>query len=256
MYFGTEEQKRLQRKSDDMTAWVMETPGACLTGRGLAFDDFDAIGWETVRAHLIENGHVAFRWMNPSQVQTIRETVADLGAKVFEWGGYEGDSKNLLEACCANLKRPMPTGLSLHQVDEQTLPDLQAFLSKCGISPLSGRVMLGQICPGLSSVLKDPNGRILAAGFAGMLQNRFSRLHDAAWIGLIAVCPSRRGEGLGKIVTSSVICDALKKFDANRVVGFAADENAASIAMLKAVGLSRRSEVSCIATLSSERHTR
>ena len=255
-YFGTDEHQRLQRKSDGLMEWIMQTPGACVTGRHMASDDFEALGWQTIRQHLAEDGAFGFRWITPDKQSVMRAALADTGASIFDWYGFSGEADDLTTRCSPLLARGLPDGFKTARAQGDTLIQMQKFLAEHGIIPLSTALMGGELCPALSNVIQDKSGRIVAAGFSGMLQNRFSQLADCAWMGLIAVDPECRGLGLGARITASVIIDSLSEMGAQRVVGFAAPDNGASIAMLKRVGLTPRPEKSCVAAMTETRPTR
>lgn len=255
-YFGTDEHQRLQRKSDGLMEWIMQTPGACVTGRHMASDDFEALGWQTIRQHLAEDGAFGFRWVTPDKQSVMREALADTGASIFDWNGFIGEADDLIRSCAPLLELDLPDGFQILRAQGETLAQMQEFLAGYGITPLSTALMGGELCPALSNVITDGTGRIVAAGFSGMLQNRFSQLADCAWMGLIAVDPECRGLGLGARITASVIMDSLSEMGAKRVVGFAAPDNTASIAMLNRVGLTPCPEKSCVAAMSETRPTR
>ena len=255
-YFGTEAQQRLQKKSDRLTPWIMRTPGACLTGRVMGSDDPDRLGWRIILEHLQEDGVFSFRWIDHTGLEQIGRHVEKLGATIHGWQGYCRASDDLRAEIHGNVKLSPDDGLSCEEVSRDKVAELQAFLSKQGITPLSGAVMTGDICRASSVAIRNDERKIVAAGFVGMLQNEHSPLHDHAWIGLIACDADQRGKGLGRLVTKELIRIALDKLGALHVVGFAASDNLASRSMLMGCGLRATEHASYVATLSDDRFTR
>lgn len=109
MYFGTEEQQRLQKKLDDLTPWVMKTPGACLTGRVVASDDLETLGWDLILPPLREDGLFAFCGMRPEQIEVFQDRTRDLGAQVFGWNGFMGDANAMNRAGEFGTRKARPT---------------------------------------------------------------------------------------------------------------------------------------------------
>ena len=255
-YYGTDTQQRMQRKSDRLTPWVMNTPGACLTGRVMGTDDPDRLGWDIIRDHLAEDGAYSFRWIGPAGLDRIRRETHDLGVTIHGWDGYANDAVALRRSIAAPLARDLPAGMARQVVDAAAAIDLQRFFVENQIAPLSASVLTGRICQARSIVIRAPDGMIAAAGFVGMMQNRFSPLHDCAWAGLIASATQHRGQGLGLRITCELIRSALDDLGARRVMGFAAPDNLASKAMLARCGLLPADHASYVTTLSGARFTR
>jgi len=255
-YFGTDQTQRLQRKSDDLMPWIMATPGACVTGRIIAADNWRALERDLILQHLDEDGMFAFRWITPEDVTMLRAEMARIGACFFDWNGFMGDAATLRSRSEMRLAQPLAKGFDQTRAAPDDLPRMQAFLAEHGITPLSTDLMGGRLCPALSIVIKDAAGTIAAAGFTGMLQNRFSLLADCAWMGLIAVDPAARGMGFGSRIAAALCKASLDDLGAARVIAFAAPDNAASIAMLTGAGLTPRPEKSCVAAISQDRPTR
>ncbi len=255
-YFGSQETQRLQRKSDLLMPRIMETPGLCVTGRLMAADNWRAVDWNMILKHLEQDRMFGFRWIPPEDTVELRETFADIGINFFEWNGFMGERETLDAPSRKRLNDPLPQGFVAGSVGPDRLPDVQAFLADHGISPLSADLMGGVLCPAMTLVIADQAGAIVAAGFTGMLQNRFSALADCAWMGLIAVAPSIRGHGLGSYVAARLCQASLTDLGAERVIAFAAPDNAASIAMLTGAGLAPSARKSCVAAISDDRPTR
>lgn len=254
-YFGSDAQQRLQRKSDQMTPWIMRTPGACLTGRVLSSDDPDRLGWDFIREHLQEDGVFSFRWVDAVGMEAIRQNTRDLDVTLHGWDGYCNAADALRDTIADPLARDLLEGMTTWMADATSVSQLQAFYAAQGITPLSGAVLIGDICKARSILICDEAGDIAAAGFVGMLQNEFSALHDCAWAGLIACSPQHRGKGLGRRVTCEVIRTAVEDLGARRVMGFAAVENTVSKAMLQGCGLKPTAYASYVTTLSDARFT-
>ena len=256
LYYGTAAQQNQQRKSDRLTSWVFDTPGACLTGQLMCSDDPDRLGWDVVERHLAEDRLYAFRWMDAEGQKQVEEFAAEQGGNTFGWAGFYAGDSELRRFIAPIIGRHLPHGMRMERITPQTVCGMQAMLGRQGMVSLSGAVLCGLNCRALSLMIRDWAGRPAALGFTGMLQNRFSRLGDCAWIGTIATDPAHRGKGLGKRITAALIRAALEEFNARAVMGFAADGNAASKAMLHSCGLQPHPNRSLVVSLSKERYTR
>lgn len=222
----------------------------------MASDDFEALGWETIRLHLKEDDAFGFRWMSPHQEKVIEAEFSDQNANCFSWGGYEADLAEERAEVKTLCDVPPQSGFTLRRAKREKLKATQFFLSENGIVPLSMALMGGQVVPALTNIIETDDNKIVAAGFVGMLQNQFSKLADCAWMGLIATDQSCRGQGLGVKISASLIRDAKVSLNAKWIVGFAAPDNVASAGMLQRVGMRARDRVSCVVTVKSERFTR
>ena len=160
-YFGTDAQKRLQRKSDRLTPWIMRTPGACLTGRVLCSDDPARLGWDVIHEHLREDGAFGFRWMDAAALENIRHHTKALDVSIHQWDGYFCEAQGLREAMKDLLTQELPPGMSVRVADADSVSMLQAFYAANGISPLSASVLLGTICPARSILICDEDNNIV-----------------------------------------------------------------------------------------------
>ena len=152
-YFGTEEQQRMQRKSDRLTPWIMRTPGACLTGRVMATDDPETLGWDIIHEHLQEDGVFSFRWVDQPGLDRIRQQTQSLGATIHGWDGYCSDAETLRQAMSDPLSRELPEGMTRQIVDSASVSNLQRFFAQNSIAPLSAAVLTGG---NLQSAVGDP----------------------------------------------------------------------------------------------------
>lgn len=255
-YYGTEEQQRQQRKSDRLTEWIMETPGACLTGRLMGTDDPDRLGWDVIDQNLAEDGMFSFRWMDADGRKKVADYALRKGGNVFGWDGFLGNTETLKPVIDPILAAPLPAGMVAEPVTPDTAPEMQVRLAHQGMAPISAAVLCGQICRAQSLFIRDPVGEIAALGFIGMLQNRFSPIGNCAWVGVIAVDKAHRGKRLGKRVTAELIQAAMRDYGADSVMGFAAGDNLASKAMLQSCGMVASDRNSLVVSLSNQRYSR
>jgi len=255
-YYGTEEQQNQQKKTDRMTDWIMNTPGACLTGRLMSTDDPDRLGWGIIDQHLSEDRIFSFRWMDTENQAKVAEYARRKGGNVYGWDGFFAQSANLVDSIEPILTRPLPDGMLVELVNHDTVTELQVRFVEYGMAPISAAVLCGDNCRAQSLLIRDASGGIAALGFIGMLQNRFSEMANCAWTGTIAADASHRGKGLGKRITSELIAAAIKDYSAESVMGFAASDNVASCAMLQGCGLQPHENRSLAVSLSKERYSR
>lgn len=238
--YGTPDQVRLQIKSLRMREEIDVTPGLSHTGRLIGSDDPDAVGWNVLEAHLKEDGFVGFRAMPPVQAEAVRLWGKTRGG-IHEWAVLLGDAETLRAAAMPIMQRTLAEGcrdVSPEEMASDTrLTQMQTLMEGAGVAPLARTSLRGDIFPSACRGISGPDGMLVAVSNAAMQFNRFSRWHDTAWIGLVAVASEFRGLGLGARATAAAALAAVEVLGAARAMAFVADDNAPSRAMLLGIGM-------------------
>ncbi|WP_075219782.1 GNAT family N-acetyltransferase [Acuticoccus yangtzensis] len=240
-YFGSDQKIALQRRVDDEWDTIAVTPGLCNAVRFMSCDDPDALGWDRLGAILERDGLVGFRMLPAPVAARVAEWLAARGYRFDSHQVYLGDIGPLREATGRILASPLPPGLSLDELagdpEGEAVVAVQTFMDREGVSPFSGSALTGERGGGITLVLSDAVGAIVATAHAYGPHNASSPHHRVAWVGLLAVAPERRGQGLGRIVNAAAVRAACDRLGAERVYQLVAAGNAPSRKVVEACGL-------------------
>ena len=241
-YFGTEFQTRLQKRSDERAEWARKTPGAYNSGRMLASEDPDRLGWDSILEFLERDGAFGFRMLPADRAADLVGRLTPRGYRVDFWDTFIAGRSAAMSRVEEILANGLPGDLmQLDMAIEATSPivrHVQEFMARNGIAPFSGSMLVGEIEPALTVVVAEPDGTIVATAHAYRPHNIYSPYHTAAWGGLIAVAESQRGRKLGTYVNAMMIRAAFEQLAVDRIYELASATNIPSRRMIEACGLS------------------
>ena len=171
------------------------------------------------------------------------------------------DRSEALAAAERILARSLPhdlTPVGMHvPADAPIVRRVQRILAANGISPFSASMLVGELVPATTIALANSDGAIVATAHAYHPHNNFSRFHDAAWGGLVAVAKSQRGKKLGNYVNAMMVRAAFDRLDAGLIYELASATNLPSRRMIKSCGLKLDPGLKCgNATAFNEKFTR
>lgn len=239
-YSGDPQTRALQMARDAQVADLRDTPGAVIHARAFSSDDPEQLGWNRLRRCMSEEGMVTLRGVDDTTIEAAKSELKQFEPKLHFWDLFMADAQRIEDVCGAIIDQGLPEGIHLVNIAKITpsiAKDVQAFLSRNGVSPFSTDALLGTLFPARLVVLQGPDGTIAASGFAAMTHNLHSPFFNIAWVGLIAVDPSYRGLGLGKLVDAYANLAAVTELEAKGTMEFVARDNAPSRAMLESCGL-------------------
>lgn len=259
-YYGTEQQIRLQKKSDAFLGWTQDTKGACNMARFLGTDDPEELGWDVILKHLRADGIFGFRMIPSDQTEGVTDRMQKAGYAMAYWDVFTGAASQILERA-DSLGADFPDGIEpipeLQLADASTLTAVQDCMIRSGIAPFSGFMLSGKACPSVLVALQTAQGRIVATAFGYFPHNRFSPHHKTAWGGLVAVDEEVRGRRLGVLVNSLMVRKCVEEIDAHTVYELVSQDNLASRRMVERCGLEFNAFYkSGTASRSKERFTR
>lgn len=247
-YFGTDKQRRLQAQAEEAADFIARTVGACQAGRTMGCDDPKLFGWQAIAEIVARDGVCGFRMIDTADVPEIKAELAARGCRFDTWDVFVGEGETALAASRRITAAPWPEGLSLWPTpddgEDQQIRDTQGLMASAGLVPFSGSMLAGKFGPAVTVTLGDAFG-IVAAAHAYMPHNAFSRFGSYAWGGLVAVRPSHRGQGLGKLVNALMIEQLFGALPASHVYELVSASNTASRRMVEACGLRHAPELTC-----------
>lgn len=261
-YFGTEEQQRLQKIAEESVDYIDATPGACQIGRILGCDDPDRLGWENVERILDRDGAFAFRLIPAEKIEAIRHRLEARNFRLDMWDLFVGDRESALPASQEIVASGLPQGMVL--LDEPVDPQgddtlgIQKLISKSGIVPFSGSMLVGELGPSTIVAIGDQTGSPVSAAFGYFPHNRHSPWRSYGWGGLVCVDPSQRGKGLGKFVNAMMTVRVFSTLNASHIYELVSATNDASRRMVGSCGLRHEPRLVCGMAVSQgrERYTR
>ena len=185
---------------------------------------------------------VSVRGATSADRATLSAALADLSPNTQEWNFYTGDRASIRPAIERELARPLPEHLEALSpeaiCEEATLHRIQAFMQAQGVSPMSKPTLAGETLPAALLAWRDKgSGQIVATGYGMMGHNRFSPFHGLAFLGLIAVDPSLRGLGLGRMATAHSLAAVFDRLGGTGAIAFVAPDNPASARMIQSMGM-------------------
>jgi len=256
-YFGTEEQQRLQKIAEENVDFINSTPGACQIGRIMGCDDPERLGWENVERVLDRDGAFAFRLIPADKIEGIRGRLEARNFRLDMWDLFVGDRDSALPASEEIVSHGLPKGLVL--LEEPVEPEgedtlrIQNLISKSGIVPFSGSMLVGELGPSYIVAIGDPLGKPVSAAFGYFPHNRYSPWRSYGWGGLVSVDPSQRGKGLGRFVNAMMVVRVFGKLNASHVYELVSASNEPSRRMVQSCGLRHEPLLVCAMAISRER---
>lgn len=240
-YYGTETQRRLQAQSEARRDLISATAGLCQTGRMMACDDLDRIGWDVIDAWLDRDGICGFRLIPTDRTEELRSRLARRDFRFDSWDVFVGDQASARAASEAIVSGGLPDGLT--ELESPTGPEdaytarIQALMGAAGVVPFSGSMLVGAFGPATTVVVGDGDGALAATAHGYLPHNAHSPFHRYAWGGLVAVAESQRGKGLGNYINARMILGAFRELGATHVYELVSAANVPSRRMVAACGL-------------------
>jgi GNAT superfamily N-acetyltransferase len=260
-YCGNERQRALQARTEIMSPYMKETPGACNTGRFIGVDDPDLLGWNNIFGFIETDGLVGFRLVDDEAVGAIEARLSGQGYRIDFWDVFSASREDAAQATQAVLDEGCPDGYrempNLESAEHPRTIAFQKFLVAAGIAPFSGSMLTGTFGSTVNVGLLDNESNLAATAHGYLPHNAHSRFRDWAWGGLVAVAPTHRGLGLGVYVNALLVSRILRDLGVTHVYELVAADNPASRQMVKRSGLAHNPALRCgIAARGGERFTR
>jgi hypothetical protein len=258
-YFGTAQQQHLQKLSDEAVPWMRKTQGACNAGRFMSTDDPERLGWDHIFSTLDRDGVFGFRMLSSKAFPQVRARLVDRGYRMDSWDVFTGTPSSV-NAARTIASIGLPEGYSERSLDGEVGPvtrQVQTLMNDCGVVPFSGAMLTGALGPSAAVVVVDEHGSPVAAAFTYLGHFSHSPFAEFAWGGLVAVSPTVRGLGLGKLVNAIMVVRAFDQLGATGIYELVSSTNVASRRMVEASGVLHAPEYTCgLATAAAERFTR
>ena len=261
MYFGTETQVELQRRTEELYDWLYTTAGCCHPGRFCGTDDPKLLGWQAIEAVLRRDKVFGFRMLPAAERAPISSRLEALGYRLDTWNVFYADALDALAPSRAFVEEILPCDLDEHVLapgdSNERASEIQKFMAENSIAPFSSRMLMGDLGPSATPYIRDSAGRIVACAHAYLPHNRHSAHENTAWVGLVAVAEQQRGRRLGGRINARAICLAIQALGADAIYELVASDNAPSQRMIESCGLQLRSDLFCgIATTGEQRFTK
>lgn len=240
-YFGTNIQKQLQARVVESADWIRTTPGACNSGRFMASDDAERMGWDTIHRLLQRDGVFGFRMIPNGKLTDLAARLAERGFRLDLWDVFVADRESGLAASSKILAAGHHPDLTVGEFpsepeDVRTVA-IQRFMAENGIAPFSGSMLAGRLCRSTSVVLAIRSGTIVATAYGYLGHNPFSPYQAHAFGGLVAVSEAHRGKKLGVFANAVMVSRVFSILKASHVYELVTETNLPSRRMVEACGL-------------------
>ena len=200
--FGSEAQKRMIRKGQDIWKLLSHDPRFCCHGRGVqvARECENAVGLVTSLARL----HGVSACESVARENTVNFVAAleshGLSTEVFR--SFEGGQKAVSIARAWLSENQLANDLSIHVIDRESSSKLVAAYGEVaiaqGVLPADGAVLRGLYRPAFGMLVTDNSGTPIATANAVLNHPDGSPDHVSAQWGQLATIPERRGQGIAK----------------------------------------------------------
>ena len=249
LYVGNADSIRRQKKITRESTWILFSRGAAHAGDCMAADDPDLFGWGAILEHLGEDRIFGFRLIPVGEVLKIRRRLAGKGYRLVLRDAFIG-GRDALGACAGEIaKRPLPAGTRLLTNEEVRQPALlkalQQHIAQASLAPRCGEMLAGLALPGVTLVLVDAQGQIIASAHARKPHNKYSDYADHALIEQIAVAPALRKCGLGQMMAARVAMAALEALEAKAIYADIDAEDMAARKIVERCGLTIDGGLQC-----------
>jgi GNAT superfamily N-acetyltransferase len=201
-----------------------------------------------MRSMLERDGLVGLRMISPQQADRHFPQLEAQGCRIDTWDTFTGRPGDAGRSSQAVIARGLPVGIAIQRplTDAEGTPmrNVQKFLAANWLAPFPGAMLVKQ-SGARTLVLEDETGAIVATGHTYFPHNAHSSFRAHAWIGLIAVAPSWRGKGLGRIINALLVRAAFDELGADCVYAMVAPLNEPSRRMVEGCGLHLAPELRC-----------
>ncbi len=199
-YFGTEDQRRLQARAEQLWRLVRADPRFACYGRGLGLADPETadVAMQIAAARLV--GVSAIEGVSEAEVSGWRRSLEEAGLKTDAYVEWIGGEATFATAEAVAEARRLPEDLALERVGPETPAETMAALDdltgSCGMLLPAGSFIRGVEKPAACLFARDEAG--VAVGASATVAN-FHPSHArgrCAWWGMLATREARRGEGI------------------------------------------------------------
>ena len=250
-------QQRIRARAGEISASPHLVNGARL----VHYLDPQAIGWDRVRGWAEEDQLAGFPFVDPGVTQALIHDQLGPEWKTPTWLALQGDADEVLSACEAVIQAvPLPEGWTITAETcspPERLEAAQALNAATGVSPYPAYYMRSEDVPVLTVCLLDDAGQVMATASVADRYDPASRLGGYVFAGMVSVAEAARGLGLGKRINAEALVRSHALWSWDVATEQVAPDNAASLAMIRACGLSHKHGLVAMAAINSdERFTR
>lgn len=251
IYFGSETQQGLQRRSDLLWSLLKSNPAYACHGRSVALADMtpENVVEQLAIARLLGAGAVEGVATGGVAARTAAINAAGLTTDQYiEW---EGKAEVLDAARAMAAARKLGDDLTVHATDAQTsaedLQGLNALTQRCEVLLPMASFLRGQENPTVCLFAKDRDGRIVGASASVLQYHPVHAKGQKAWWGMLATDPDRRGEGIALVMGAMCILAMHERFGTAHFMTGIREGNGPSEALCSKLGLRPTSKVFLIA---------
>lgn len=209
-FFGTDQQKTLQRRSLAFFELTRGDPRFTYYGRGVGLVDYRAEDTPLLTDLITLLGTSHFSDVGEAALDEVRAGLHGRGIRTTHFRKWYGGPASLAAAEAILAERPCSDDLRIVLTGPDTPADDMARLADAaagvGVMCPAGAVLRGRVRAGVGVVAVDRDGRAVAcAGAAGFCHPDHPREGATAWWGMLGTVPERRGAGLSLILGATAM---------------------------------------------------
>ena len=241
IYFGSETQQGLQRRSDLLWSLLKSNPAYACHGRSVALADGtpENLAEQIALARLLGAG--AVEGVATGDVAARTAAINAAGLTTDQYTEWEGKAEVLDAARAMIAARKLSDDLVVHATDAQTsaedLRGLDALTQRCEVLLPMASFLRGQDQPTVCLFAKDRNGRIVGASASVVQYHPDHPKGQNAWWGMLSTDPDRRGEGIALVMGAMCILAMHDRFGTAHFLTGIRQGNAPSEALCSKLGL-------------------
>lgn len=243
LFFGTDAQQSMLRRSRALYDLVQDDTRLTYYGRGVGVLHPDMPGALDLAERLVAiQGVSSFGHVKTRDLPDLADELSARGYSLTRYAKWQGTQDVLHAADAVIANHPLPEDVTVRLFDKASpdadLAQLAHVSLACGVLPIAGSVLRGQVRPGLGLVALDATGRpVSCAAIASYAHPDADMVPDQCWWGMLATDPSRRGERLALILGAMAIRAGHERFGFSSFMTGVVPGNSASEAVCRQTGL-------------------
>jgi hypothetical protein len=241
-FFGNADQQALLRRGRNLANLLCDDPRYSYYGRTVGLVRSIDGDVDQLAALARVQGNSNYSQVPAGEITSVTSELKARGLVPLQYARWEGNGTPLTRAKETVQLHSLPDDLELVRLDINSPTELLASLADmsltCGVLPLVGEVLRGQLKKAICLVATDKSSKVVSCATSSSFAHPdHPSLADQAWWGMLATHPDQRGRKLALILGAHVIIEMEKQFGFKRFMTGVEPGNAPSEAVCAKMGL-------------------
>ncbi|MDG4648131.1 N-acetyltransferase [Roseibacterium sp. SDUM158017] len=241
-FFGNDQQRALLRRGRALAGLICGDRRYHYYGRTVGIASTDDGDADDVATLAVVQGNSSCAAVPRDRTAGMKAALKAHGLSPMHYVKWTGGASALAAAREIVATRPLPEDLTLVRIDGATpaehMASLAAMSLGCGVMPLIGEVLRGGFRRACCIAALDAGMNVVScAASSSYAHEDHGTYGRQAWWGMLATDPSRRGEGLSRILGAHVMLDMEERFGIRDFMTGIEAGNAPSEAVCSRMGL-------------------